>query len=192
MGTFISELLSVDRTEARRIQKHYFVEYGTTLNGLMAQHGLDPDRYLDYVHDIDHSVIPANPELDIALEKLSGRKLVFTNGTVKHAEKVMERLGIARHFHDIHDIAASEYEPKPRQGAYDRFLDRMELDPARSVMFEDIARNLEAAHGLGMITVLVRSEEHHPDKGFGLLGTGDEPFVDHVTDDLAGFLTGLR
>lgn len=191
MGMFISRLLDVDRAEARRIQKRYFVEYGTTLNGLMARHGMDPGAYLDFVHDIDHSVIPPDPALDAALSRLAGRKMVFTNGTVKHAEAVMNQLGITRHFDDIHDIADSAYEPKPRHGAYERFLTRARLAPERAVMFEDIARNLEAAHSLGMVTVLVDSAEHHPDQEFGLTGNGAEAHVDYVTDDLTGFLNAL-
>ncbi|PLX41462.1 MAG: pyrimidine 5'-nucleotidase [Hyphomicrobiales bacterium] len=191
MGAFIAQYLGVDRHEARRIQKRYFADYGTTLNGLMAQHGLDPQTYLDYVHDIDHSVVPADPALDTALGRLDGRKLVFTNGTVKHAEQVMKRLGITRHFSDIHDIAAGDYQPKPKPAAYERLLARTGIAPRQAAMFEDIGRNLQVPHALGMATVLVRTEHPHPDRGFGLLGDGGEPYVDHVTDDLAGFLARL-
>ena len=87
MGEFISDLFKVDRTEARRIQKDFFYKYGTTLRGLMKEHGIEPDAFLDYVHDIDHSPVPANPVLAAHLEALPGRKLVFTNGTVTHADQ---------------------------------------------------------------------------------------------------------
>lgn len=191
MGAFISEFLGVERPEARRIQKRYFAEYGTTLNGLMDQHGLDPEAYLDFVHDIDHSVIPANPALDAALAALPGAKLVFTNGTVSHAQNVMQRLGISRHFSTIHDIAASDYQPKPKRSAYERLLALTGIEPGRAAMFEDMACNLDVPHQMGMATILVRTSHPHPDRGFGLLGNGDEPFVDHVTGDLAGFLSKL-
>lgn len=191
MGAFISRFLDVSAREARRIQKRYFVEFGTTLNGLMARHGLDPDHYLDFVHDIDHSVIPPDPALDASLSALPGRKYVFTNGTVRHAEQVMDRLGIGRHFSDIHDIAASGYEPKPRRAAYELLLERTDIRPSRSAMFEDIARNLAVPHEMGMATVLVRSPAPHPDEGLGVLGDGAEPYVQHVTDDLARFLNAI-
>jgi putative hydrolase of the HAD superfamily len=95
MGEFISNLFEVDKVEARRIQKDYFYKYGTTLRGLMEEHKIDPDAFLDYVHDIDHTPIPANAKLAAHLEELPGRKLVFTNGTVRHAENVMHRIGVA-------------------------------------------------------------------------------------------------
>lgn len=191
MGSFICKLMDIDRVQARRIQKRYFVDYGTTLNGLMARHGLDPDSYLDYVHDIDHSVIPADAALEAALAALPGRKLVFTNGTISHAERVMEQLGISHHFSHIHDIAACGYEPKPKKSAYDSLVEHTGIDPARAAMFEDIARNLQVPHEMGMATVLVRSAAFHPDEGLGVLGDGQEPYVAHVTDDLAGFLSAL-
>jgi putative hydrolase of the HAD superfamily len=192
MGAFISDLLDVDRTEARRIQKQFFYEHGTTLRGLMTEHGVDPDRFLDYVHDIDHTPVPANPALASAIERLPGRKLVFTNGTVAHAEKVMARLGVTGHFHGIFDIVHADYIPKPALGPYEKFARDHAIEPSRAAMFEDIARNLEVPHRLGMTTVLVC---HASNEDAEILnrrhGGGDPEFVDYVTEDLAGFLDGL-
>jgi putative hydrolase of the HAD superfamily len=159
------------------------------MRGLMAEHGLDPDEFLDYVHQIDHSPLLPNPALGAALEKLPGRKLILTNGTRRHADAVMRRLEIHGHFEDVFDIVAAELEPKPFPQTYDRFLARHGVEPRRAAMFEDLARNLEVPHALGMITVLVVPEKTREvfREGWELEGR-EAAHVDHVTDDLVGFL----
>ena len=185
---YVAEFLKVTHDEAFRVQKDYYKRYGTTMRGLMTEHGLDPDAYLDYVHKIDHSPLEPNPALGDALEKLPGRKLILTNGTVAHADAVLKRLEIDKHFEDVFDIVAAELEPKPKAITYDRFLKRHGVEPTRAAMFEDLSRNLEVPHTLGMTTVLVvpsgQREVFRED--WELAGRG-EPHVDHVTDDLAGF-----
>ena len=192
MGNFVSKLLNVDYAEAKRRQKEMFYKYGTTLRGLMTEHGITPDDFLDYVHDIDHSPVPLNKPLDDALHALPGRKLIFTNGTVAHAEKVLARIGITHHFGDIFDIVHSDFIPKPEMEPYRKFVAQTGINPETSAMFEDIARNLEAPHALGMVTVLVVSPENkdaeHLNKQTG--GTAQE-HIHYVTDDLASFLAGL-
>ena len=192
MGNFVAKLLNVEYDEAKRRQKEMFYKYGTTLRGLMTEHGITPDDFLDYVHDIDHSPVPPNQALDDALHALPGRKLIFTNGTVAHAEKVLARIGITHHFEDIFDIVHSDVIPKPEIQPYLKFIGQTGIDPTTSAMFEDIARNLEAPHALGMVTVLVVSPENkdaeHLNKATG--GTAQQ-HIHHVTDDLAGFLAGL-
>ena len=143
MGSFIAELLGVDRVAAKAVQKDYFYRYGTTLRGLMLEHGVAPDAFLDYVHDIDHSPVPADEPLARALEALPGRKLIFTNGTVAHAEKVLARLGVGSHFTGIFDIVHSDFIPKPQLEPYEKFLAVHAVEPRRAAMFEDIARNLD-------------------------------------------------
>jgi putative hydrolase of the HAD superfamily len=179
----------VSKDEAFRVQKDYYKRYGTTMRGLMTEHGLNPDDYLDYVHQIDHSPLEPNPALGAALASLPGRKLILTNGTRKHADAVMRRLEIAQHFEDVFDIVAAELEPKPSTVTYERFLERHAVDPAKAAMFEDLSRNLEAPHALGMTTVLVvptgTREVFRED--WELEGR-DAAHVDHVTDDLAAFL----
>jgi putative hydrolase of the HAD superfamily len=144
------------------------------------------------VHQIDHSPLEPNPELGTALESLPGRKLILTNGTRRHAEAVMRRLGIASHFEDVFDIHAAELEPKPNAGTYDRFLARHGVDPASAAMFEDLSRNLAVPHTLGMTTVLVVPEGSREifREDWELEGR-DDPHVDHVTDNLVGFLNGI-
>jgi putative hydrolase of the HAD superfamily len=189
---FIENFLQVPQDEAFRIQKDYYKRYGTTMRGLMTEHGLEPDDYLDFVHQIDHSPLTPNAALGAALEKLPGRKLILTNGTRKHADAVIKKLAVHEHFEDVFDIIAAELEPKPSQKTYERFLSVHDVDPGKAAMFEDLARNLEAPHALGMTTVLVvpagQREVFRQD--WELEGR-DEPHVDHVTDDLAGFLDAI-
>ena len=156
--SFVADFLNIPKDEAFRMQKDYYRRYGTTMRGLMAEHGLDPDTYLEYVHAIDHSPLVPNPALGEALERLPGRKLILTNGTRKHADAVMRRLEVDRHFEDVFDIAAADLDPKPLPQVYERFLKRHHVDPERAAMFEDLARNLETPHALGMTTVLVVPE----------------------------------
>jgi putative hydrolase of the HAD superfamily len=186
---YVAEFLKVTHDEAFRVQKDYYLRYGTTMRGLMTEHGLNPDDYLEYVHKIDHSPLTPNPALGAAIEKLPGRKLILTNGTVAHADAVLKRLEIDQHFEDVFDIIAAELEPKPSKSAYDLFLARHGVDPRKAAMFEDLARNLEVPHALGMTTVLIvpGGQREVFRESWEMEGPG-EPHVDHVTDDLAVFL----
>ncbi len=192
MREYIANFLKLTHDEAFKLQKEYYLRYGTSMRGLMIEHGLDPDEFLAFVHQIDHSPLEPNPALGDALEKLPGRKLILTNGTRDHANAVMKRLDIDRHFEDVFDIVAGELEPKPLPQTYDRFLARHGVDPTRAAMFEDLARNLEVPHRLGMTTVLVVPEATREvfRESWELEGR-EAPHVDHVTDDLAGFLARL-
>jgi putative hydrolase of the HAD superfamily len=189
---YIVDFLHVTRDEAFRMQKDYYRRYGTTLRGLMQEHGVAPDRFLDIVHQIDHSAVKPNAPLGAAIAALPGRKFILTNGTRRHADAVMTRLEIDQHFDDIFDIAAAELEPKPGRAVYDRFVAHHRVEPKRAAIFEDLARNLEVPHGLGMTTVLVVPA------GAGVvlredweLAGRDAAHVDHVTDDLTGFLRDI-
>src|ERR1700732_3599318 len=152
---FGSAWLKVSADEARRIQKDYYRRYGTTMRGMMTEHGLPADDYLAYVHKIDHSPLEPNPAMGKAIAKLPGRKLILTNGSTDHADKVLERLGLMAHFEAVFDIIAAELEPKPAPQTYQKFLKDHCVDPLKSAMFEDLARNLVVPHQLGMTTVLV-------------------------------------
>ena len=189
---YIAGFLKVAKDDAFRIQKDYYKRYGTSMRGLMTEHGMKPDDFLDYVHRIDHSPIVPNPALGAALGRLAGRKLILTNGTRQHADAVMRRLDVHGHFEDVFDIVAAELEPKPLAQTYDRFLARHGVDPRKAAMFEDLARNLAVPHALGMITVLVVPERTREvfREGWELEGR-DAAHVDHVTDDLAGFLESV-
>jgi putative hydrolase of the HAD superfamily len=192
MTEYVAAYLDMETTAARALQKQYFRDYGTTMNGMMTVHGMDPEPFLAYVHAIDHSPVPPAPALAAAIAALPGRKLVFTNGSLQHAESVLARLGVSALFDDIHDIRDSGYRPKPQPETYRRLVERLAIAPAAAAMFEDIARNLEVPHAMGMATVLIRPDGEHMDAGHVDLGTGDEPHVHYATDDLAGFLAALH
>ena len=192
MTAFIGRYLDVDAVEARRIQKDFYIEHGTTLSGLMKVHGLAPEAFLQFVHDIDVSAVAPDAEMGAAIERLPGRKLIFTNGSVAHAENVVRRLGIEHVFDGIYDIVTARYEPKPRRAAYERLIEASGIEPARAAMFEDIARNLEVPHVLGMTTVWVRPGAPGPERHQRISHEGaDGAHVHHVTDDLRRFLTAL-
>ncbi|MYZ50362.1 pyrimidine 5'-nucleotidase [Propylenella binzhouense] len=187
--TFVQNLLGVDEAEAQRIQKSFYRDHGTTLRGLMLNHQVDPDAFLEFVHDIDHSVVRPDPVLGAAILRLPGKKYIFTNGSRRHAEKVAARLGFPEHFEDIFDIAAANLVPKPERETYDRFVARFGVDPAQAAMFEDLARNLVVPKAVGMRTVLVvppgTREVFHGEWEFE---GRDDDHVDYVTDDLGRFV----
>jgi putative hydrolase of the HAD superfamily len=189
---YIAGFLEVTHEEAFRLQKDYYKRYGTSMRGLMTEHGMKPDDFLDFVHQIDHSPLEPNPALGTAIETLPGRKLILTNGTRRHADAVLARLGLDRHFQDVFDIVAAELEPKPSPQTYERFLKVHDVDARKAAMFEDLARNLAVPYALGMTTVLIVPEHTREvfREGWELEGR-DAPHVDHVTDDLVGFLQAI-
>jgi putative hydrolase of the HAD superfamily len=191
MTDYVARLLNTsDRVAARKVQKDMFREYGTTLNGLVHVHGIDPQTFLDFVHDIDYSPVPTDTGLSEIFARLEGRKLIYTNGDVPHAERTMERLGISHHFDGIFDIVAGEYQPKPLAFGYDKFLADHDVNPAQAVMFEDMARNLEVPKARGMATVLIQSDA--PGLGEAWEHEGhDAPHIDFATNDLPAFLASL-
>jgi putative hydrolase of the HAD superfamily len=182
MGEFIAGLLKVDLEEARRLQKQYFRAHGTTMRGLMVEHGVEPKRFLDYVHEIDLSGVPRSLQLGAALAALPGRKLVFTNGSDAHARRVLAHLGIDAHFEHVFDIEAAGWVPKPDPGVYAELVRRHAIEPTRAAMVEDMAKNLAPAAALGMTTVWVRGDLDWQ------VESADAPFIHHVVDDLAAFL----
>ncbi|MCF6200401.1 MAG: pyrimidine 5'-nucleotidase [Hyphomicrobiaceae bacterium] len=191
MTSYLSDYLGVGRDEAYKLQKSYFRDHGTTMNGMMLHHQMDPEPYLQFVHDIDHSSIDPSPALASAIGALPGRKLVFTNGSASHAERVLVRLGIEGMMSDIFDIKMADYTPKPARQTYEMMIAATGIEAKRSAMFEDIARNLLVPHDMGMTTVLVKTPSDHADAGAIDLGSGAEPYVDHATPDLAHFLSEL-
>lgn len=187
MRQFIAQSLGLDLDQAYVLQKRYYREFGTTLRGLMTVNGMEPSAFLDYVHDIDHTVLDRAPALDAALARLPGRKLIFTNGSHRHAEKVLARLGIERHFDGIFDIVAAGFVPKPQPQCYDLMVRRFAFDPRAAAMVEDIHRNLAPAAALGMTTVWVRQDDH-PDVKVLNQDAGDLDHVHHVVEDLTHWL----
>ncbi len=182
---YICEHLDLEWDEAYRVQKSFFREHGTTMRGLMSEHGTDPDHFLDFVHDIDLSPVDPNPVLEQALSRLPGRKIIFTNGSVAHADGIMNKLGVAHHFEAVFDIVASDYRPKPEPEVYDKLVREHRVHAPASVMVEDMARNLKPAAALGMTCVWVRTDSDWAREG------ADDDHVHHVVDDLTAWLCDL-
>ncbi len=185
MGDYIQRLHGCDAAEARRLQKGWFRDHGTTLAGLIAEHGTDPHEFLDYVHDIDLSRLTADARLVTAIGRLPGRKLIFTNGDVPYARRVLDRLGLGTSFEAIHDIHAMAHVPKPAPASYRTMCDRWDIEPTRALFVEDMVRNLKPAKALGMTTVWV-------DNGSEQAGGESCPsFVDLRITDVADWLHEL-
>lgn len=192
MGEFISRFLDVPFDQARHLQKTYYRQYGTTLAGMMHIHKMDPRPFLDYVHDIDLAPVPESPELAAAIDRLPGRKLIFTAGSHHHAERVAGKLGILHLFEDIIDIVDSEYVTKDRPEPFDRLLRSHAVDPNVSAMFEDTPHNLTVPHTLGMTTVLVHSLTSEAPAQKSIREWPARPdHIHHMTADLTRFLKPL-
>ena len=192
MTDFVAGFLAMERDEARALQKRYYAEHGTTLKGLMTMHGMSPDEFLAHVHEIDLSPLPIKPDLCTAIAALPGRKLVYTNGSRRHAERVTKYMQVHTAFDGMFGIEDAGFHPKPSQDAYDAFCAAHDVDPARAILFEDLERNLAPAHAMGFATVLVHSSKDWSHEPVEARPAGpedaDHPHVDYLTADLTGFL----
>jgi putative hydrolase of the HAD superfamily len=184
MGAYIQQLLGVDSVEAHRVQKELFHSHGMTLPGLMANHGVDPHHFLDFVHDVDVNVVPPHPELAELIGKLPGRKFVFTNADGPYATRVLARLGLSESFDALHDIHALDYVPKPQASAYAHLCETHGIRPGTSVFVEDMARNLIPAKAIGMTTVWIDNGSEQ--------GPGEaRAHIDITTPDVGSWLAGV-
>lgn len=182
MTLFVARELSLAWDDAWSLQKRYLHEHGTTLAGLMANHGVDPERYLDEVHDVSLDALKPDPKLKAALGRLPGRRLVFTNGDERHAARVLEKLELANQFEAIFHIAAAAYVPKPHPATFARMVEAHAIEPRATCFFEDSEKNLAPAARLGMTTVLVGPHA----------SATRARFVQFRTDTLAAFLSRAR
>jgi putative hydrolase of the HAD superfamily len=179
MTAWVMDALGVGRAEADRLRRHYWAEYGTTLAGLMAEHGVDPAPYLSAVHDIDLSALAPDPALAAGLARLPGRRIVHTNACGPYAERVLAARGIAHLFDAVYGVEDAGFRPKPQAAAFAAVLAADGTAPARAAMFEDDPRNLAAPHAMGMRTVLVAPE------------APAAPHIHHHAPDLAAFLDAV-
>jgi len=190
---FVIAHSGLDGASARALQRYYYHQHGTTLRGLIDEDAIEPHAFLDFVHDIDRSSLEPNPALGTEIARLPGRKLIFTNGSRRHALDTLEQLGLTGLFEDAFDIVAAGLTPKPHSAAYDAFLAAHGVDPACAAMFEDIAKNLVVPKSLGMTTVLVTARpgqaDHRPDHDRAAARAGT---LDFVTDNLAEFLNKVN
>jgi putative hydrolase of the HAD superfamily len=182
IGRYIETQLGLDAVAARTLQKRYFREHGTTLSGLMRHHGVDPHKFLAFVHEIDLTPVEPSPSLAAGLARLPGRRLIYTNGSVAHAERVMEKLGVRGAFEGIFDIVAGEFRPKPEIASYRRLIERFRIDPTRAALIEDLPKNLIPAAELGMTTVLIATDSEWANEA------AEGAHVHHRTEDLVAWI----
>ncbi|MEC7143410.1 MAG: pyrimidine 5'-nucleotidase [Pseudomonadota bacterium] len=186
MSMFISSKLNISKEEAKKIQKNYFVEYNTTLNGMIKNHKIDANEFLEFVHDIDLSFLKKDKQLEEEISKINGKKIIFTNGSRAHAINVTKRLGIERYFDDIFDIVSADFIPKPSPKTYKKIIEKYKIEPQYSIFIEDIARNLKPAYELGMKTVWIENEEPWAAE------FSDSNFINYKTDNLSKFLKEIN
>jgi len=179
MTVWVMNALGVGKTEADRLRQHYWDSYGTTLAGLMREHDIDPAPYLQDVHDIDFTVLPADPDLAARIRALPGRRIVYTNACAPYAHRVLEARGLSGLFEAVYGVEHAGFRPKPERAAFETIFTQDGLDPTTAAMFEDDPRNLMAPHQMGMKTV------HVAPKALKAL------HIQHHTNDLAGFLGTL-
>jgi putative hydrolase of the HAD superfamily len=179
MTAWVMRALGVGKTEANRLRQHYWDTYGTTLAGLMREHNIDPAPYLADVHDIDFTLLPADPELAARIRALPGRRIVYTNACEPYAHRVLEARGLTGLFDAVYGVEHADFRPKPERAAFEAIFAQDGLDPKTAAMFEDDARNLAAPHEMGMQTVHVAPK---PLKSL---------HIHHHTDDLPGFLAKI-
>ncbi len=182
MGQFIQNLLGVDAAEARRIQKGYFARYGTTLSGLMAEHAIEPNSFLDFVHDIPMDRLSPAADLAAAIAALPGRKMVFTNGDAVYADRVLAALALTDCFETVFDIREANYRPKPEPKPYEMLCASRDIDPGKALFVEDMARNLAPAKALGMATVWINNGSEQAG------GRASADYIDFETHDLSHWL----
>lgn len=180
MTAWVQDVLGVDRAQADHLRHHYWQTYGTTLAGLMSEHGVDPDPYLHAVHEIDLSHLEKDAELAGEITALPGRKIVYTNGSRPYAERVLAARGLDGVFDAIYGVEHAGYRPKPDRAAFEAIFDQDGTRPHVAAMFEDDPRNLQAPHAMGMRTVHVAETPLKADH------------IHHHTDDLTRFLRLLR
>ena len=186
MSKFISEKLNVSLEEAKKIQKNYFHEYNTTLNGMIKNHEIDADEFLEFVHDVDLNFLKEDKLLRQEINNLNGKKFIFTNGSKAHAANVTKRIGIEKLFDGVFDIVESDFIPKPSIEPYKKIIEKYKIEPQYSIFIEDIARNLKPAHELGMKTVWIKNNEPWAAK------FSDSDFINYKTDNLAKFLKDVN
>ena len=186
MSKYISNKLNISEEEAKKIQKNYFYEYNTTLNGMIKNHKINPDEFLDFVHDVNIDFLQKDLALAKEIEKLDGKKIIFTNGSRKHAINVSKQIGIDQLFDDIFDIVDAEFIPKPLLEPYKKLVKKHKIDPKLCVLVEDIARNLKPAYEMGMKTVWIENDEPWASE------FSNSEFVNYRTNNLSEFLKKIN
>ena len=188
MGKFVSRHLNIDIEDAKKIQKKYYKQHGTTLRGMMDNHGVDPDHFLAEVHKLDYSIVGPNLKLNEELKKLNGRKIIYTNANMQHAINVLERIELSNFFDEIYDIKMANYIPKPEIKPYRDIIEKFEIEPNKTIMFDDIAKNLVPAKNVGFTSVWI-------DAGYENFSDdiqASKKYLDHETINITKFLEDVN
>ena len=188
MGKFVSKYLNINIKEAKKLQRKYYKKHGTTLRGMMDNHGVDPDTFLNEVHQLDYSIVEPNHKLNEELIKLNGKKIIYTNANQQHVNEVLARLELTNMFDDIFDIKMADYIPKPELNPYKQIIDKFNINPSSTIMFDDIAKNLVPAKNLGFTSVWINAGyENFSDDIASSKGS-----LDYETKDLSSFLNEIN
>ncbi|MDO8881997.1 MAG: pyrimidine 5'-nucleotidase [Pseudotabrizicola sp.] len=179
MTAWVMRELGVDHARANHLRGHYWQLYGTTLAGLMREHAIDPVGYLADVHDIDFSVLEADPQLADRIAALPGRRIIYTNGDAPYAQKVLAARGLSGLFDAVYGVEHAGYLPKPEAAAFETVFRLDGLTPTSAAMFEDDPRNLAVPHAMGLRTIHIAPEAE------------PAPHIHHHAEDLSGFLARL-
>ena len=188
MGEFVSKNLNIGIREAKELQKKYYKEHGTTLRGLMDNHDVDPDHFLSEVHNLDYSIVGPNKYLNNELEKLEGRKIIYTNANLQHAKSVLERLELSHMFNEIFDVKSANYIPKPEISPYQKIITDFDIDFSTAAMFDDIAKNLVPAKKVGFTSIWI-------DAGYENFSddiASSKKYLDYETKNISNFLNEVN
>ena len=188
MGKFVSSHLDIDIEEAKIIQKNYYKQHGTTLRGMMDNHGVDPDHFLAEVHKLDYSIVGPNHKLNEELKKIQGRKIIYTNANMQHALNVLERIELSNFFDEIYDIKMANYIPKPEMTPYKEMIKQFDISPQNAAMFDDIAKNLVPAKNAGFTSVWI-------DAGYENFSDdikASKKYLDYETTNITKFLEDVN
>ena len=188
MGEFISKNLNMDMSDAKKLQSKYYKQHGTTLRGMMDNHGVDPDYFLEEVHRLDYSIVGPNEKLNNELKRLKGRKIIYKNANKQHVVDVLQKINLSNFFDEVFDIKMANYIPKPEIKPYQQIIDLFNIDSKSSAMFDDIAKNLVPAKKVGFTPVWV-------DAGYENFSDdikASKEYLDYQTRDLSLFLKDIN
>jgi len=185
IALFVEKHFNIGSDEAHKIRHTYWKKYGTTLGGLMAEHKVDPNGYLDFVHDVDMDLLRPDADLRRQITSLPGRKIIFTNADAPYAERVLAARGLDNLFEDIFDIHRMQHLPKPAAASYDSLCAQLDINPARALFVEDSAHNLAPAKALGMTKIWVNH-------GTEAVSSDTEQYIDQEIADLNDWLSSIH
>ena len=186
MSEYISRKLNVDLKKAKELQRNYFHQYNTSLNGLMIHHKIDPHEFLEYVHDINLDFLKKDTVLREELLKLDAKKFVYTNGSRDHVNNITKHLGIDDLLDGVFDIVDGQFIPKPQIEPFKILIKKFDINPEETVFIEDIAKNLSVKKELNLKTVWLINNEYWGKQD------SDKSYIDVRIENLTSFLKEIN